>query len=106
MLKSKIIINGFKMEIFDMRKLLLGLTFCTMPVLASSVNRVYWPQEKLGRDLLLKNGYHDIHILYIQPLRCPNNVYDQDRVGFRAISKENHIIEGTVCDGNVYESLT
>lgn len=89
--------------------LFLSLLTFSVPALASDknvVNGVYWPAEKIGRDVLLKNGYHDIQILYMQPLFCSGGKFDRNSTGFRAISKNDHVITGVVCGDSVIEKMT
>lgn len=87
---------------------LLGMLVCLSANAKDEgvVNGVYWPQEKIGIATVLKAGYHDARSLYIQPRKCPSGKYDTNSIGFRAISKEDHIVTGYVCDGTVYPTLT
>lgn len=89
-----------------MKKATLFLAALAVSTSALAVNGVYWPQEKAGQKILLENKYHDIQILYIQPIRCADGVYDKNSVGFRAISPQNHIVKGVVCGGKVYPKVT
>ena len=86
----------------------LSLSLITLSALASDkvINGVYWPAEKIGRDVLLKHGYHDIQILYMQPSHCADGKFDQNSTGFRAISKNGHVVTGVVCGNCVIEKTT
>lgn len=93
-----------------MKNVLVGtaLSLLSFTALADEqwVNGVYWPQEKLAVPQILKAGYHDIQILYIQPIRCQDGIYDLNSVGFRAISKQDHIVTGILCNGQIAEKVT
>lgn len=94
-----------------MKNVILGtaLSLLSLTAIAKDeqwVNGVYWPQEKLAVPQIMNAGYHDIQILYIQPIRCQDGVYDRDSVGFRAISKQDHVVTGVLCDGHIVEKIT
>lgn len=88
-------------------KIILGAVVASLLVsvasLASTVDLGFaWTDSgKKIVNKLTNNGYHDVIVLYNQPLRC-NGKLDQNSGGFRAISKENHIVEGVVCGDGIY----
>lgn len=92
------------------RVLMCGFTLClSAPVWANSApvyNGVYWPAERVGQQVLMKNKYHDIQITSMQARRCPSGGWDENATNFRAISSQDHMVSGYTCGGNVYPTLT
>lgn len=89
-----------------MKRLVLGSVIALFATTAFAANGIYWPSEKLGANILMNAGYHDIVILYRQPFACEDGQYDFNRVYFEAISKQNHIVKGHVCGGKIIPELT
>ena len=87
----------------------LATSLITASALASQpeINLGYaWTNEgKVVVSKLKEAGYHDAIVLYNQPLRCHGKL-DSNSGGFRAISKDNNIVEGVVCGDGVYIKKT
>lgn len=84
-----------------MKKTLKLLTLALIPVAALASNGIYSTQGRHAAQVLTEQHYHDVQILYTQGLRCAGE-FDQNRTGFRAISPDNHIVTGFVCNDKVY----
>ena len=84
-----------------MKKTFLALALVNCSLTAIGANGIYSQQGKHAVKVLTDQKYHDIQILYTQGLRC-EGVFDQNRTGFRAISPDNHIVTGFVCNDKVY----
>ena len=84
-----------------MKKTLKLLALTMLPVAALAANGVYSDAGRHAVKVLTSKQYHDVQILYTQGLRC-EGVFDQNRTGFRAISADNHIVTGFVCNGKVF----
>lgn len=87
----------------------LATSLISISALASKpeVNLGYaWTNEgKVVVNKLKDAGYHDVIVLYNQPLRCDGE-FDRNSGGFRAISPESHIVEGVVCGDGIYIKKT
>lgn len=89
-----------------MRVKFVGLSiFMASLLAASAANAITYENgygwTKAGKKTiseLHQHGYHDVEVLYTQPMRCKSGKYDYSSSGFRAISDKNHIVTGVLCD--------